>query len=67
MLKIKRKFKGSKSKKKLFTYKGNLRRLSEDCSVEFYKSEKSGMIYSKCWKKKSYIQEYFTQQGNHPE
>lgn len=48
MLKIKRKFKGSKSKKKLFTYKGNLRRLSEDCSVEFYKSEKSGMIYSKC-------------------
>ena len=51
--------------KQQIMYKGAPIRLSADFSAETWRPEESVTIYLKCWKGRTYNQEYSTQQGSH--
>ena len=69
MSKVKEKEKNLKgSKRKITSYvQRSPQWLSADFSAEAFKPEGSGIIYLKCWKEKSYNQNYSSQQGYHSE
>ena len=52
--------------KQQITYKGIPIRITADLSIEtFNRPERNGRIYLKWWKRKTYNQDYSTQQGSH--
>ena len=44
---------------------GNSHKVKSRCHSKNYKPDRSGVIYLKWWKERTYKQDYSTQQGSH--